>query len=404
MGWYSISLSGDKQPELQVKNEIKNIINNYVIPGVAFTSKQSPVVTQQTILGTPGEAGATARVTTLFGIITDVIENGLDNLPTQINNGISSVKIPERVELAELLLITNATSNAVLYTFNDPAKGATTFYRREFTTNTSNPTAFVDPDFPKAFHGNDTITTIFLNADTSADDVTDQLQIFVEDDEIRTRPYDFGTDAIERMRVAQPESMLDADFEYGLQPTKWQAIATQRGYPSIYEVPGTDYDLASVASDASAGTSGIGSSLITITTIGPHGFEPGQPFTITGFDNSVAGASRAAGSFVVNTVPSSTVFNYYGKAKVGTVNPTTISTNFTQLRKGDFYTGASIGFPSFSIQSNGSSGNFVTSLATLSGSTILPYTGVQPEIGAPLTGTGIRQVHRLQQLMELVEH
>ena len=383
-------LSGDKQPELQVKNEIKDIINNYVIPGVAFTSRQSPVVTQQTILGTPGEAGATARVTTLFGIITDVIENGLDNLPTQINNGISSVKIPERVELAELLLITNATSNEVLYTFNDPAKGATTFYRREFTTNTSNPTAFVDPDFPKAFHGNDTITTIYLNADTSADDVTDQLQIFVEDDEIRTRPYDFGTDAIERLRVAQPESMLDADFEYGLQPTKWQAIATQRGYPSIYEVPGTDYDLASVTSDASAGTSGIGSSLITITTIGPHGFEPGQPFTITGFDNSVAGASRAAGSFVVNTVPSSTVFNYYGKAKVGTVNPTTISTNFTQLRKGDFYTGASIGFPSFSIQSNGSSGNFVTSLATLSGSTILPYTGVQPEIGAPLTGTGIQ--------------
>ena len=98
--------------------------------------------------------------------------------------------------------------------------------------------------FLKAFHGNDTITTLFLNADTSADNATDQIQIFVEDDEIRTRPYDFGTDAIERMRVAQPESMLDADFEYGLQPTKWQAIATQRGYPSIYEVPGTDFDIA----------------------------------------------------------------------------------------------------------------------------------------------------------------
>ena len=383
-------LSGDRQPELAVKNEIRDIINNYVIPGVAFSSRQSPVVTQQTILGTPGEAGATTRVSTLFGIITDVIANGLDNLPTQVNNGISSVKIPERVELAEVLLITNTTSNNVLYTFNDPAKGATITYRREFTSDTSNPTAFVDPDFPKAFHGNDTITTIFLNADTSADDETDQLQIFIEDDEIRTRPYDFGTDAIERMRVAQPESMLDADFEYGLQPTKWQAIATQRGYPSIYEVPGTDFDVASVTSDASAGTSGIGSSLITVTTIGPHGFEAGQPFTITGFDNSVAGASRAAGSFVVNTVPNSTSFTYYGKAKVGTVNPTTISTNFTQLREGDFYTGAAIGFPSFSIASNGSSGNFVTSLASLSGSTILPYTGVQPEIGAPLSGTGIQ--------------
>ena len=384
-------LDGDRQPELAVKNEIRNIINNYVIPGQAFSSRQSPVVTQQTILPTPGEAGATARVTTLVGIITDVITNGLDNLPTQVNNGISSVKIPERVEQNEILLITNTTTNTVLYTFNDPSKGATVTYQREFAEDTSNPTAFVDPDFPKAYHGNDTITTIFLNADTSADSSTDNIQIFVEEDEIRTRPYDFGTDAIERLRVAQPESMLDADFEYGLQPTKWSAIATQRGYPSIYEVPGTDFDIASVTSDASAGTQGIGSSLITVTTIGPHGFEAGQPFTITGFDNAVQGASRAAGSFVVNTVPDTRSFTYYAKAKVGQVNPTTVSTTFTQLREGDFYTGAAIGFPSFSVADNGSSGNFVTSLAVLSGSTILPYTGVQPPLGAPLSGTGIQQ-------------
>ena len=53
---------------------------------------------------------------------------------------------------------------------------------------------------------------------------TDTIQMFVEDKVIRTRPFDFGTDAIERMRVAPAQSMLDADFEYGLQPTKWQAI------------------------------------------------------------------------------------------------------------------------------------------------------------------------------------
>ena len=98
-------LDGDRQPEIATKNEIRNIINNYVIPGTAYASRQSPVVTQQTILGTPGESGATARVTSLVGIITDVITNGLDNLPALVTNGISSVKIPERVELSEILLI-----------------------------------------------------------------------------------------------------------------------------------------------------------------------------------------------------------------------------------------------------------------------------------------------------------
>ena len=382
-------LTGNRQPEIQTKNEIRNIINNHIIPGTAHTTKQSPVVTQQTILGSAGEAAASGRVTALFGIITDVIQNGLDNLPTQINNGISSVKIPERVELAELLLITNTTDNTVLYTFNDATQGATVSFKREYESGTSNTTAFVDPDFPKAYHGNDVITTIFLNADTSADNDTDELQIFVEDDEVRTRPHDFGTDAIERLRVAQPESMLDADFEYGLQPTKWQAIATQRGYPSIYEVPGTDFDIATVTSDASAGTQGIGSSLITVTTVGPHNFEAGQPFTITGFNNAVTGASRAAGSFVVNTIVSSTQFTYYAKAKVASANPTTISTTNTQLREGNFYTGAAIGFPSFSVSSNGSSGSFQTALNALSGASILPYTGTTPPVGAPLTGTGI---------------
>ena len=382
-------LTGNRQPEIQTKNEIRNIINNFIIPGTAHTTKQSPVVTQQTILASAGEAAASGRVTTLFGIITDVIQNGLDNLPTLINNGISSVKIPERVELAELLLITNTTDNTVLYTFNDSAQGATVSFKREYESGTSNTTAFVDPDFPKAFHGNDVITTIFLNADTSADNASDDLQIFVEDDEVRTRPHDFGTDAIERLRVAQPESMLDADFEYGLQPTKWQAIATQRGYPSIYEVPGTDFDIASVTSDASAGTQGIGSSLITVTTVGPHNFEAGQPFTITGFNNAVTGASRAAGSFVVNTIISSTQFTYYAKAKVASANPTTISTTNTQLREGNFYTGAAIGFPSFSVSSNGSSGSFTTALNALSGASILPYNGTTPPVGAPLSGTGI---------------
>ena len=383
-------LSGDRQPEEAVKNEIRNIINNYVIPGNAFTTKQNPVVTQQTILGTPGEAGATTRVTSLFGIITDVVINGLDNLPAQINNGISSVKVPEKIDLERLLLITNATDNNVLYTFNDPAKGATAEYKREYSTDTSNPTAFVDPDFPKAFHGNDAITTLFLETDTSTDNSTDRIQIFVEDNQLTVRPFDFGTDAIERMRVAQPESMLDADFEYGLQPTKWSAISTQRGYPSIYEVPGTDFDVSGVTSDASAGTQGIGSSLITVTTVGPHGFEAGQPLTITGFDNGVAGASRAAGSFTVNTVVSTTQFTYYAKAKVGQVNPTTISTNATQLREGAFYTGAAIGFPTFSVSDNGSSGSIVTALAALSGTTFLPYSGATPPIGAPLSGTGIQ--------------
>jgi len=372
-------IDGDRQPEILVKNHIRDVINNYVLTRTAYTSQQSPVVTTQYFGTAAGEAGASARITALTFIITDVIENGLDNLPALERNEISSIKAPTKIGLEDILLITNTTRNKVLYNFADATLGAEVSYEQE-----------EDADFPTFLQNTDTITTVFLNFDTSSYQSTDEIQMFVEDKVIRTRPFDFGTDAIERMRVAPAQSMLDADFEYGLQPTKWQAIGTQRGYPSIYEIPGTDIDIDDVTTDASAGTNGIGSSLITVNTTGPHGFEPGDAFTIIGFTNGVPGTGRAQGSFVVNTIPTNRQFTYYAKAKVGVSNPTTISTTFTQLRAAGFYSGATIGRPTFSVSSNGANGNFILPIGGLAGVSIIPFQDSQlPEIGAPITGSGM---------------
>ena len=157
----------------------------------------------------------------------------------------------------------------------------------------------------------------------------------------------------------------------------------------IYEF-GTDIDVDTVTTDALAGTNGIGSSLVTVNTVGPHGFEPGDAFTIIGFTNGIPGTGRAQGSFVVNTIPTNLSFTYYAKAKVGTVNGTEIQTTFTQLRAAGFYSGATIGRPTFSVSSNGANGNFILPIGGLSGATIIPFQDATlPEIGAPLTGGGL---------------
>ena len=214
--------------------------------------------------------------------------------------------------------------------------------------------------------------------------LNDDIQIFIDQGELRTRPYDFGTDAIERQRVSNSISMLDADFEYGLQPTKWQAIAMQRGYPSIYEVPGTDKEVSSVVTDASQGTGGIGQSLITVTTIGAHGIDAGTPITIKALENSIQGASRAEGSFIVSTVPTNNTFTYFAKSKVGTANGQVLSTFYTQLREAGFYTGAAIGAPTFTIASQGSAGVFYNPLTAPIGPDKITFNGTQPETGAPV--------------------
>ena len=217
---------------------------------------------------------------------------------------------------------------------------------------------------------------------------TDDIQIFIDQGDVITRPHDFGTDAIERMRVSNSVSMLDADFEYGLQPTKWQAIAMQRGYPSIYEVPGTDTVVSTVVTDASAGTNGVGQSLITVTTVGPHGIVAGTPITIKALENSVAGASRAEGSFIVSTVPTNSTFTFFAKSKVGSTNGEVLSTYYTQLRQAGFYTGAAIGQPQFTILSQGAAGTWINPLAAETGSSIVTWSGTAPEVGAPVINEG----------------
>ena len=216
-------------------------------------------------------------------------------------------------------------------------------------------------------------------------DETDDLQIFVEGAEMKVRPYDFGTDAIERHRVAAPQSMLDADFEYGLQPTKWQAIGIARGYPSIYEVPGSDFEVVSIVSDASFTNNGVGASTITVVTARPHELVSGNPITVSGLDTGVSGVSRAEGAFVVVTVPTATSFTYFSKSRVGNTLGTALRTTYTQIRKGGFYTGASIGLPTVNVLSNGTSGSFVTQFSTPTGTTRFAVaSGSIPAVGSPM--------------------
>ena len=327
-------------------------------------------------------SGPTAKINTLVFNTVDVITNGLTGLPKFIATGVATVKVQGRFDLEDFLLITNTTKNEIIYNFSSIETGGSVEFKSDNISE--------DESFPKYLQTVDAITTLTLNYNASLHSSTDEIQIFIEKTEngksvTTVRPYDFGTDSIERMRIAPPLSMLDADFEYGLQPTKWAAIGTLRGYPSVYEIPGTDTPVLSVVTDASAGTEGIGQSLITVTTVGPHGFEAGTPITIKALEDSVSGGARAEGSFVINDVPGNTSFTYFAKAKVGTANPTTLSTTYTQLRQAAFYTGANIGAsPEIAVVSNGFNGELFAQLDIPSGETRIPFDGPSPGLGAPL--------------------
>tara|TARA_B100000214_G_scaffold374135_1_gene356090 strand:+ start:7276 stop:13653 length:6378 start_codon:yes stop_codon:yes gene_type:complete len=386
---------GDRQAEVKTYEKIRDIIRDFLFTNSAYSGNQTQVIQTTDTTGDNAEAGAIVRINELAGIVINVINLGLDQLPVLVDTGVGNIKVQGRWGLDELLLVTNTTKNEIIYNFSNAENGGTAKLI----------TKGYDSDFGTYLQTTDAITRIYFNYNTTSHDATDHLQVFVEKVEngksvVQVRPYDFGTDAIERMRIAHPLSMLDADFEYGLQPTKWSAIGTLRGYPSVYEIPATNTAVQNVTTDASTGTGGIGASLITVTTVVAHGFEDGQPITIKALEDSVVGAARAEGSFVINSVTGDKTFNYYAKAKVGTNNGEVLVTTYCQLRKAGFYTGASISQPTFTIASNGSSGSFTTQLAVASGSTILPFDGAAPEVGSPLTQASIPAGSQVTQIID----
>ena len=369
-------LDGDRQPEIYVHTFIRDLIDNFILDNVPFSARQS-VIFQVLLPGLTLESYAPTRIKELSNTILDVIEYGLSYLPAVTSNR-GYVKIQGFYKIKDLLLITNASRNVIMYNFADPTTAA------EITYSES-----ADSDFPAFIYGTDKITTITFDVVTSNMMVTDNIQIFVEAKEQEVKLNRSAQDAMERMKVGIPQSMLDADFEYGLQPTKWQAIGLMRNYPAIYEIPGSDISVISVVTDASSTTGGAGASKMTVTTLSSHGLDAGAPITIKALANSVLGFSRAEGSFQVFEVTSATEFTYYAKSKVGTVNGTVLSSTYTQLRKGGYYTGSEVGSPTFNVFSSGSTGTITTSLITSAGRVIIGFSGSAPPVGAPISGTGI---------------
>ena len=369
-------LPSNRQPEIFAYTFVKNLIQNFIWANVAYTAKQI-LVSQVINFSYTAEVIAPIRLKELSDITINVIEFGVSRLPTKISNR-GFVKLPGFIQLQNLLLVTNSTRNTIMYNFADNSLAAEVTFGNSYDSN-----------FAGALYGVEKITTITFDIDTSNMMVTDDIQIFVEGPEQIVRLNSIGTDAMERQKVGIPQSMLDADFEYGLQPTKWQAIGLMRNYPSFYEIPGSDVPVVSVVTDASSATGDVGASLITITTTAAHGLNQYDPITIKALSNSVQGFSRAEGSFLVNSVPSTTQITYYAKSKVGTTNGEVLASTYTQLRKAGFYTGANVGTPTFSVISTGTTGVITTSLITPSGSTYIGFSAGAVGIGAPLTGTGV---------------
>ena len=217
--------------------------------------------------------------------------------PGAANSG--TIIFPDPYKLSDILMVTNVTTNTVIYNFGDPNRGAYAFTYTNATDATDLSAAGTALSAANTVFSNlnNGYTTLTLKFNTTGMSATDSLQIYVETSELKIRPYDFGVDAVERMKIAAPQSLIDADFEYGLQATKWVQFPTANDIPMAYEQPGTDVNVqlwsyaTFLTGVGAAGTYLNGTTVQNVMTLNQGDINLPNGPRFAGSINSIAGAT-----------------------------------------------------------------------------------------------------------------
>jgi len=222
-----------------------------------------------------------------------------------------TVIIPHAVPRERLVLITDVTTNQVLYNFSDASLKSTSYV---IATDTNN----------------NTTTTIVLNYNTTSLSSTDKLSITVDEYEETFKPTEILFDPVNKMRVSMPQSLIDTDFEYSTQPTKWENLALMNNRPFAYY----NTYLIIVVADIQVVN---GSRTVTLSTSSPHGLSAGTPVYIQ--DSTWSGAD---GLFVIDSVPLSTSITYTARTYFTGTTGSIYAAGTTTAYQGYVFSGAAI--------------------------------------------------------------
>ena len=107
-------------------------------------------------------------------------------------------------------------------------------------------------------------------------DRDDKLQVFIEDKAATFEPSETFVDPVSKLRVSNPETMIDTDFEYGPQATKWETLQLVNNIPSTYSATSdtTIPFIQSVVTQANSDT-------VTVETLYEHSLTAGVPIAVS---------------------------------------------------------------------------------------------------------------------------
>ena len=224
-----------------------------------------------------------------------------------------TITIPRAVLRERIVLITNVTTNQVIYNFSDPNLKITSHsIVTDYTTSV-------------------TTTTIVLNYNTAAMSSTDKLQITVDEFEESFKPSEVLTDPVNKLRTSTGQALIDTDFEYGQQATKWETLTMINNRPFAYYNSSVPLTLTNVIAN-------VGSRQIQVNTY--PSTPPSQGVPVYMQDTSWVGAE---GVFIVDSVDAgSNTFTYTAEYPYVNASGSIINSGVTIGFQGAIFANAAI--------------------------------------------------------------
>lgn len=227
-----------------------------------------------------------------------------------ISTSANTISIKGNIAPETLLLITDVTNGTIVYNFASSTLGYASYSFSEDTEYTT-------------FVMKSSLTTLGVTNSS-------KLQIFIDKANVDIDMNEALLDPVNKIRVSTPENLIDTDFEYGLQPSKWETLELENNIPSFYASTADAflYGIISLTSTA-------GSDVITVTLTEPHRLSQGTPLDIRGLSSQTA-----EGKYLINRIVDDLTFTY--KAREVQSFTGIISGPYTVILPGQFYNGSQI--------------------------------------------------------------
>jgi hypothetical protein len=238
-----------------------------------------------------------------------------------------TIVIPRPIPRERMVLITNVTTNQVIFNFSDASLKETSHTIATDATGT-------------------TTTTVVLQYNTASMSSTDKLQIIVDEYDEKFSPSELYTDPVNKFRVSQPQALIDTDFEYGAQSTKWESLALVNNKPMGY------YSVTSPLTITNISVTN-GSRSVTVATTTPPGAG-----SIVYIQDTLW--SAADGVYVVDSVSAGVSFTYTARVQYTGTSGSIFDSARSLVYVGNFFSNAAIGIGSFGF--SGNNVNCVTSI------------------------------------------